>query len=420
MKKLDHSILKTILILLLAFLIFEIIKDAFRTGDFIGYVNAGNLVLNGENIYSDYLNTWPPFFAVLSVGLAFGDQFNSFLIRFIWLFGTLIAMYYTMTFTVKMVLKDTLNYKGKGILFHDPIILIPLLIIFPFILHNLGNIQINIYMLLCVTLCLFFFIRKQYFWLGCILALTISIKIYTIFFLFYFIYKREFIPVAWTFGFLILFNSIPLFVFGFDQAIEYYQYWLNEVVPRSYIANHKNQSIFGAFLRFFTNEDPTHDLYINVLNENPHHLKLFTYGLIATIAIIPAFLFRKRLKPRDSLHAFLEYAFIFNLIPLLSPLSWKAYFIFLWLPYFLTYNLLFKANTSINERIIKRLKLLFYSSLILNIGSAEIFVGQYVSDLLEAYSVLTFGTLILLIIQLVLYVKIDFKQETDKLITAAS
>lgn len=389
-------------------MVFELIRDSMDTGDFIGYVNAGNLVLARQDIYSDYFNTWPPFFSVFSVLLAIGDNLNSFFIRFIWLLGSIISMFYIVSISVNMIFKKPLDIKGKGngIMIQESIIIIPLLIILRFILENLTNIQINIYMLLCTLLCIVFFIKKKYVWVGLILGLTISLKVYTVFFLLYFLYKREFKPVIWTLIFLVIFNSISFLVFGFDQAIEYYQYWVSEVAPRSYMANHKNQSLFGAFLRFFTSEDPSHNLYVNILDVKPYTIKLITYGVIVAVSTIPAFLFRKKLEDTSSISSILEYSIVFTAIPLLSPISWKAYFIFLWIPYLLLYTMLFRVNTQLNKTTLVLLRYLFWFSVVLNVFSTELIVGFEFSDLMESYSAITIGTIILLFIQIFIFIRI--------------
>ena len=54
-------------------------------------------------------------------------------------------------------------------------------------------------------------------------------------------------------------------------------------------------------------------------------LKIISYGIIAIIAFFVGFTFRKKLEQRDSLHSLIEYAFILNIIPVLSPLAWKFY-----------------------------------------------------------------------------------------------
>ena len=59
-------------------LLIEVVRDAGRAGDFVGYINAGHLALNIQNIYSDPLNTWPPLFSVFSIPLALMDGISRF------------------------------------------------------------------------------------------------------------------------------------------------------------------------------------------------------------------------------------------------------------------------------------------------------------------------------------------------------
>lgn len=409
MTKKQYAIYSVLLILMLAVLVFELIRDASFTGDFIGYVNAGNAVLSQQNIYADYLNTWPPFFSVFSVVLALGDAVSSYAVRFIWLLTTVFAWFYIIKSSVHLILKKPLAWKKDqtGILLQDPIIVVPLLVILRYVMDNLTNIQINIFMLLGALLCFQLFIKKKYVWVGLILGLTISLKVYTTFILFYFLFKREFKPVLWTMVFLVAFNAITFLVFGFDQALHYYQHWATEVAPKSYVANHKNQSVFGAFLRFFTTENPDHNLYVNFLELNASTVKKLTYLAIAAVSIVPAFLFRKKLVDRTSTKSIFEYAIIFTVIPILSPVAWKAYFIFLWIPYLLLYASLYRVALKIDASKLKVLKVFYWLSVILTVGSTELIVGNYFSDVMEAYSAITFGTIILLGLQLYLVMRID-------------
>lgn len=402
MTKKQYILTNSILVLVGLILLIELIIDAHATGDFIGYVNAGNLVLNGKFIYLDYLNTWPPFFSIFSVILAWGDSLSKEFIRIIWNIGSLISGYYVIRLLIELLFKQKLEWKhqSKGIIIQDPLIVVPLLIMLRFIMDNMSNVQINMYMLFCSLLAIKFFIQKKYMWTGFLLGLTISLKIYTVFFLFYFLFKREFKPVFWTLVFVGFFNAICFLVFGMDTTIQYFSYWVNEVTPRSFIANHNNQSLFGTFLRLFTTEDPTHGLYVNIMSLDPHFIKKMTYLTVVVTSLFPAFLLKKKLKHSGSVSALLEYSMVFTAIPILSPIAWKAYFIFLWVPYFLLYAILFRSETSLSPKWIKTLKWMFWITVLMNVGSTELFVGMNFSDVLEAYSVITIGTIVLIGMQL--------------------
>lgn len=408
MTKKQYFITNIILIIIGLGFLFELIRDSQRNGDFIGYVNAGNLVMTNKNIYSDILNTWPPFFSVFSVILAIGDMVSSIFIRFIWLAGSIVAMYFIIKLTIKIILNKTLSLreKSRDIIFQDTIVIIPFLIILRFVLENLANIQINIYILLLTCLSIFYFINNKNVLSGLFLALGISLKVYPIFVMLYFLYKRESKPIIWTLVFLLIFNSIPFFVFGFDKAIAYYIHWYSEIASTTPIVHFKNQSIFGFMLRLLTAENPGQDFHINIFALKTETVKYITYSLIFVISLFPVFLFKKKLKEKNSGEAILEYSIIFSVIPILSILAWKAYFIFLWFPYLLTYIFLFRTQNKLGKTYMLLLKFLFFLSILLNVFSAESVVGAYFSDVLETVSCITIGTILLIIIQLIIYRKI--------------
>jgi hypothetical protein len=97
----------TLVILVFLVLFVELIRDVLiRDGDFIGYVLVGNLTLQGQNIYKDYLiNTWPPFFSIVSVPIAIIDNVSHYLSRFLWLSASLFAMFAVINYTTKMTME---------------------------------------------------------------------------------------------------------------------------------------------------------------------------------------------------------------------------------------------------------------------------------------------------------------------------
>jgi hypothetical protein len=400
-----YLIANSILVIIGLVLSFELIRDSLRNGDFAGYVRAGNLVLENKDIYSDALNTWPPFFAVFSVILALGDKVSGVFIRFLWLAGSILSMYLVIKLTIRVVLGQTVSWgkKKSGVIFQDNIILVPVLIMLRFLLENLANVQINIYMLLLACLAIFYFINNKNVLLGLVLALSISLKVYTVFMLFYFIYKRELKPVLWTIVFLLLFNSIAFSVFGFETAMAYYRHWYAEIASVPPTVQHKNQSIFGFMLRLLTSKNPGEGLFVNALNLKSETVKYITYGFILLASSFLAYLFRKKLTEKSSQKSVLEYSFVFSAIPLLSPLAWKAYFIFLWFPYLLTYVYLYKADNQLGKAKRTFLQSLFLCSIILATFSAQGIVGWHLSRILETVSCITIGTVLLLLIQLSIY-----------------
>jgi hypothetical protein len=405
MSKKQFTFVNILLVLILSIFLFEIVRDSFRDSDFIGYLNVGNLVLNHKDIYSDYLNTWPPLFSIFCVPLSLLDKVSPFAVRFLWLTGTIIALFTTLYLLYKIAFgkKPALREGSNTILLQDPIIVIPGIILLRFILENLANLQVNIYLLLAVVLSIYCFIKNNNIFAGLLLALTISLKVYTVYMLLYLIFKRQYKPVLWTFFFMALCVGICTVVFGYDQAISYYKFWYTEIVGRGPQAHHKNQSLFGFMQRLLSNENPGLGFHINVSNLPIHTIEKITYLFVAFMAIIPVYLFRKPLTNKSGIVASLEYAFIFTIIPILVPISWKAYYIFLYFPYILVFTILFRTPATIKKSKLFTLKLLFYLSILLTVFTTDGLIGRHLSDLMQVFSCVVTGAVLLAIVVLILY-----------------
>jgi hypothetical protein len=401
--------LKILSLAILLALIIEILRDAGRAGDFVGYIQAGQLVLDNKDIYSDPLNTWPPFFAVMSVPLTWLDGISSYGLRLIWLAGIIVAMAGIIQMSYELLTEQQIKWKYvfKSWSFHPAWIWIPFLISFRYLLDNLANIQINVFMLLLALGTHKLWTQGRHKSAGFLLALSISLKVYTIFLFFYYLFKRQGQLVIACIFFLVIFNLVPFLVFGWDNGIHYYAYWWQEIASPPPTAHHKNQSVFGAMLRLFTGEFPGHRYYINVLEASPETIKKASYWVIAIAAIYPAWLFRKVTTHRKTL---LEIAFVMGAIPILSPLSWKAYFIFLWLSTFVAYFYIWQAPV-FEGKSLKIAKTIFWSSVVLTVASTEGIAGDHFSDILESYAVITAGTLMLLGLLLMIYPGIEIDDD---------
>ena len=66
------------------------------------------------------------------------------------------------------------------------------LINFRFLISNLANIQINVYMLLFAVVSVYYYSKHKEILAGLFLALGISLKVYIIFLFPYYLFKREF------------------------------------------------------------------------------------------------------------------------------------------------------------------------------------------------------------------------------------
>ncbi len=87
--KLNEDVLKNAILSILALiLIFIILRDSITTKhDFSGYIIAGKLAWERGDIYSHYLNTWPPSFSVFSIPLYLLNSISHKALQFVWLSG---------------------------------------------------------------------------------------------------------------------------------------------------------------------------------------------------------------------------------------------------------------------------------------------------------------------------------------------
>ncbi len=405
--RIDKQKLKWALVSLLGLiLIFEIIRDSSRAGDFQGYINAGNSILAGLDIYIDPLNTWPPLFSILSVPLTIFDAISPYGIRLVWLCLSLLAMWRIVNLSTQLVYDRKLSWNKQGnyLSMVDPIVLIPLLLSFRFLLDNLSNIQINIFMLwICIEA--YHLTIKKHDWKAAILmSIGICMKVYPLLLLLYFLYKRNISIVCKACVCIIILHLIAGILLGWDLLVEYYHHWYSVVNPKSMMANLKNQSLFGMMLRLLSEENPTHGMYINVLSLPKEIVKYITYAVVGLASIAPAIWFRSKFRWGKDHRQLIELAIVCVVIPLLSPVAWKAFFIFSWFPIFLIFGLSYQKEGIFYNR----LRMLFYFSMFLLIASADMFLGKYLSNWAESLSVLTIASLLLAIILLILY----FREES--------
>ena len=249
MSQKQQQVLRIILATLVGLaLIFELVRDSQRAGDFIGYINAGNAVINGTPIYADYLNTWPPFFAVFSVPFAYVDAVSPLLVRLIWLCGIIVSWFYitksavSLTNGKELVLKP--SDESKAIWLLDWKVFIPLLLILRFVIDDLSNIQINSYLLLASLFVIGCHMKQKYLAGGIVLGFIIALKVYPVFLLAFFMYRKAYKLSAIAIGTIAMTVAISFMVFGPTEGLSNYQNWISNKAMGETILTHKNQSIF--------------------------------------------------------------------------------------------------------------------------------------------------------------------------------
>jgi hypothetical protein len=226
---------------------------------------------------------------------------------------------------------------------------------------------------------------------GLILGTIISLKVYPIFLLLFFVVKRQWKVVRYTLLAIVGAILITVFVFGPTQALSYHGDWIQNKAMGETIFTHKNQSLMPLLQALVTEQSRGLDIYYNIVDWSLSGAKKFSYFIIALFALIPAqlLLFDKR-KKTPYVH-FGEFAFVFAAIPILSPLAWKYYFVFLYPMYvFIWYSIFIRKEGNTTSRV------LFYSSIALSILSTDGLLGVYLSDVLEVFGCITIATILLL------------------------
>lgn len=371
----------------LAFL-FEIIRDVQRDGDFMGYVNAGNAVLNGTHIYLDYLNTWPPFFSIFSVPLALVHNVSPVLIRLVWLLGIIVSWYFIIRITSELY--DETNV-GQGKSFWlDWKIMLPFLFTLRFVIDDISNIQINTYLLLSCLLIIRWHFNARWLWAGMLLGLIVSLKVYPVFLLLFFLWKKDFAIALTALATVLITVGLSFLVFG-DSTLELYRQWVEDRMMGETIMTHKNQSVQPWLEGFFRHESRGLGICYNVIDLTPDSARNVARGILVLLGLYPAYRLRFKKEEISVSERFGEFAVVLACFPLLSPLAWKYYFVFLFPLYFVLYQRLFR-----NKGGSRKWKVLFFIALALSILSTDGLIGARFSDVMEVYGCVTVATLLLI------------------------
>ena len=170
---------------------------------------------------------------------------------------------------------------------------LPFLFVLRFIIDDLSNIQINSFILLSCLYAIHCYLHERHITAGIILGIIISLKVYPIFLLFFFVYKRAYKTTAISLLIIGLTTLISLLIFGWDVGVQYYTDWIQNKAMGETILTHKNQSIFPWFEGLLTDQSRGLDIRYNVLSLTAAWSKKITYIVIGSAALYIAWLFRK-------------------------------------------------------------------------------------------------------------------------------
>jgi hypothetical protein len=373
--------------LLVLWAVFEVVRSMGRLDGviFTGYTQVGEVVLQGGDPYGLPINTWPPFFLFIASVLALLARVSLPGALLLWQAGSVAAIWGACRLLARMAGEEPPA-------FTSPAVLVPVAMSARLLQEHLQHTQINLYLLLLILLAFHLFRQRRPAWGGLALAAAASLRAVPIAFLLYLLYRRAWIPAAWTVGFLLLLNVVmPLLAFGPSVAGERWRSWrrVAGVETRDPTPHYPNQSLLAAAKRLLTVEGGARDpsRYAIAAWPTAHAVKAFyVFAALAGLGLALGF----RGPPPGLGHPQLvtELAVCLAVLPLFSPLAWKAHFVTLLAAYWVVWRGRGDGGWG------RGFWFAWWASFACLTLSAPAIVGERVNDILESWNVITVGALL--------------------------
>ncbi len=390
-----------------------------RPGDFAGYVEVGELVLRGGNIYRDLSpqlniwNAWPPLFSLFCVPLALVARPTPYLARGMWLVLNFLLLWVILKILVRMVYNSRLSFwpARDGFSFGSPEILIPLALASRFIVSTFEHLQVSLVIFTVILGGLSWISRGRPLLGGAAIGLAAALKVMPLVFLPFLFYRRRYRAALSASVAALLFSLAPALVFGWQRFVEYLQTWLQDIRQVDTGVAKMNQSVFAMFDRFIGHHlTPFNVVPTSVLPESGHPAVLLaTVGLLVVVTLLSLWLFRGRIAPTAPA-SLAEYGVVLIVSAVFGSIAWKFYFVVLLLPLMLLAGLVrpFDKLRALSERkrveghrLLGRVErrvvvTVLVTFFVLVVLTPPGLIGQHLAGSLLMLSNCTFGTLILL------------------------
>jgi len=376
-------------------MLFAILRDTVTSKhDFSGYVIAGELAWEHQDIYSHHLNTWPPSFSVISILFYHINSISSYATQFFWLTGFTMCYLLCFRFILDIFFDKKFSISLKPST-PDHITLMSWTFIIPFILglriifEEIVNIQINIYLLTLCVLALKLALKNKNSLAGFLLAITIACKVYTLILLPLIFFRKKFKFGGYTLLWLGVILAGVFLYFGYDDAIKHHITWWQKDVITKNIFDHGNQSLGSFITGLVSNVERLEGIRYNIADISLSNATIVGYATITLLAAITGIVFLYTYSYSKALEW--QYIITMSFIPLFSPISWKYYYVFL-MPLTLILYVIVQSK--------QKYKLYYYVPLLLITLSTELVVGSRFSNVLEAYGIITLNSLALILFSL--------------------
>jgi hypothetical protein len=308
--------------------------------DFPVYWYATQSLLNGRHdLYSQNFvwgsDSWmtyryPPLFLLLFVPLGMLPYMTAGFIWFVLKFAALMV-------TLRLLYKMSEAEPRKKRLFW----LLPFLIATPYMAEEFRYGNVHFFIVFLTILALYLFETGKQVSSSMALALSISIKVFPVFFLPYFCIRKKFRYVVLTLGFVFAFNLLPGFYFGFDENFRLLFSWYDRVIRNRELHEFNsgiNQSLKGVLQRYLSHipyEDRLTDrayLNINVANLAPDSVQAIWHVSTAIILALIALFCLFHRKQEDRPNRLLVYGLIACAILAFAPSTGYNYMVLLLVP----------------------------------------------------------------------------------------
>ena len=343
-----------------------LISAFFPAVDFEVYYAAGQSLLSGRtDLYSsDFANgpvmdyRYPPVFLLLFLPFA---ALPKAVALFAWS-TVLVSSCFAGFIALKRVSQPALD-NAKGI---NWTFAIAALLTVKYVVLCLRYLNVHVLVVAFIFLAFVLWIKKKEMPAAFLMSLAVSIKVFPVLLLPYFVIKRQWRFVGMTACFVLMFTLSPAYYFGINENIDLHQQWFSKVVNESghYDLNGPpNLSVQGQTTRFLTTVDynaRANDksyVNVNVVDLEPGIAKLIGNVLAVIIGLstllVLFFLDRSRRNGVMAEESFLarfalpEFAFMICMMLLVGPRTNIIYFTAMFVPFLVLIAAFLKKRSGI-------------------------------------------------------------------------
>jgi len=367
-------------------------------GDLAGYIEVGELVLRGEDIYATSTpatNTWPPLFALIVVPLAVLARHSLVLARVIWAMIILASLAGALSFCVRLVYGKPLSFRRRSgaVCVASAAVLLPTLFALRAILENFIWAQVNSLVLLVALAGCYLIARSRPVPGGVLIGLAAAIKVIPVFFVPYFIWKRWWRALGAMLAGGALLTLLPVVVFGFERWWSYASRFLGGSASGTFIGSN-NQSLYAAFHQILVQRKWWNDEWV-VLDRVDMEPRAMVAVLLVLLVSAGLFIFATRRGGScpSSAAVATEFSIVLGASILFLPFTWKHYFIFLLPAYVILWRVAVAPAGaeqghpySLEHRQRRRIRWLLGAGVLLQVAVSSSILGRPISHALKHLS----------------------------------